>query len=139
MRGRVFSMHSAVISISQVVQYPAHDLPVTGLGFAPGDTGAQLGSYDLVAASADYKITLLKSQGEFEGAVGRRVSWIVSGVLHGVISGFTCSLGDQCIGEQNDVRKRRPEVCPGRSGGTWWCRGEAFGCPWIRELKTRNG
>lgn len=64
MRGRVFSMHSAVISIFQVMQYPAHDLPVTGLGFAPGDTGAQLGGYDLVAASADYKITLLKSQGK---------------------------------------------------------------------------
>lgn len=46
------------------MEYPAHDLPVTGLGFAPTEAGAKLGGYDLLAGSADYKITLFKSQGE---------------------------------------------------------------------------
>lgn len=46
------------------MEYPAHDLPVTGLGFAPREAGAALGGYDLLAGSADYKITLFKSQGE---------------------------------------------------------------------------
>ena len=55
--------------IHQVMEYPAHDLPVTGLGFAPREAGEALGGYDLLAGSADYKITLFKSQGE-----GRTVS-----------------------------------------------------------------
>lgn len=46
------------------MEYPAHDLPVTGLGFAPSGAGVALGGYDLLAGSADYKITLFKSQGE---------------------------------------------------------------------------
>lgn len=48
----------------QVMEYPAHDLPVTGLGFAPSEAGVALGGFDLLAGSADYKITLFKSQGE---------------------------------------------------------------------------
>lgn len=46
------------------MEYPAHDLPVTGLGFAPSEAGVALGGFDLLAGSADYKITLFKSQGE---------------------------------------------------------------------------
>lgn len=46
------------------MEYRAHDLPVTGLAFAPGDLGTVLGGYDLLAGSADYKITLLTSQGK---------------------------------------------------------------------------
>lgn len=45
------------------MEHPAHDLPVTGLGFASGNAGVALGGYDLLAGSADYKITLFKSQG----------------------------------------------------------------------------
>eukprot|EP00903_Cladosiphon_okamuranus_P012539 g11742.t1 len=48
---------------AKVMEYPAHDLPVTGLGFAPREAGVALGGYDLLAGSADYKITLFKSQG----------------------------------------------------------------------------
>lgn len=59
----------------QVMEYPAHDLPVTGLGFAPREAGVALGGYDLLAGSADYKITLFKSQGEGGGTV--RVSLCV--------------------------------------------------------------
>lgn len=51
------------------MEYPAHDLPVTGLGFAPREAGVALGGYDLLAGSADYKITLFKSQGEGETVV----------------------------------------------------------------------
>eukprot|EP00752_Nemacystus_decipiens_P006396 g5761.t1 len=48
---------------AKVMEYPAHDLPVTGLGFSPREAGVALGGYDLLAGSADYKITLFKSQG----------------------------------------------------------------------------
>ncbi|CAM9462851.1 unnamed protein product [Ectocarpus sp. 13 AM-2016] len=48
---------------AKVMEYPAHDLPVTGLGFASREVGAALGGYDLLAGSADYKISLFKSQG----------------------------------------------------------------------------
>lgn len=51
------------------MEYPAHDLPVTGLGFASREVGAALGGYDLLAGSADYKISLFKSQGEGAGPV----------------------------------------------------------------------
>lgn len=51
----------------QVMEYPAHDLPVTGLAFSPGDTGVALGGFDLLAGSADYKITLFKTQGRCYG------------------------------------------------------------------------
>lgn len=46
------------------MEYRAHDLPVTGLGFAPERAGVALEGFNLLAGSADYKITLLKSQGE---------------------------------------------------------------------------
>lgn len=46
------------------MEHPVHDLPVTGLSFTQGTAGATLGGYDLVASSADYKITFFKSQGE---------------------------------------------------------------------------
>ena len=46
------------------MEYRAHDLPVTGLGFAPERAGFALGGFNLLAGSADYKITLLKSQGK---------------------------------------------------------------------------
>ncbi|CAM9104429.1 unnamed protein product [Pylaiella littoralis] len=59
---------------AKVKEHPAHDLPVTGLAFAPQQAGAALGGYDLLAGSADYKITLFKSQGE--GADSTRV-WVV--------------------------------------------------------------
>lgn len=59
--------------IHQVMEYPAHDLPVTGLGFAPREAGVALGGYDLLAGSADYKITLFKSQGDRETV---RVLWV---------------------------------------------------------------
>lgn len=48
----------------QVMEHPAHDLPVTGLGFSPPAAGVALGGYDLLAGSADYKITLFRSQGK---------------------------------------------------------------------------
>lgn len=48
----------------QVMEYPAHDLPVTGLAFAPQAAGTALRGFDLLAGSADYKITLFKSQGK---------------------------------------------------------------------------
>lgn len=61
----------------QVMEYPAHDLPVTGLGFAPREAGVALGGYDLLAGSADYKITLFKSQGEGKtvGMLCLRCAW----------------------------------------------------------------
>ena len=46
------------------MEYRAHDLPVTGMEFASEQTGVALKGYDLLAGSADYKVTLLKSQGE---------------------------------------------------------------------------
>lgn len=46
------------------MEYPAHDLPVTGLAFAPRVAGMTLGGFDLLAGSADYKITLFKTQGK---------------------------------------------------------------------------
>lgn len=48
----------------QVMEHPVHDLPVTGLAFARAEAGVALEGYDLLAGSADYKITLFKSQGE---------------------------------------------------------------------------
>lgn len=54
------------------MEYPAHDLPVTGLGFVPGVGGVELGGYDLLAGSADYKITLFKSQGKKRWVLKRR-------------------------------------------------------------------
>lgn len=58
---------SSPLAARQVMEYPAHDLPVTGLAFAPGDTGVALGGFDLLAGSADYKITLFKTQGRCHG------------------------------------------------------------------------
>lgn len=46
------------------MEHPAHDLPVTGLAFASAEAGVAVEGYDLLAGSADYKITLFKSQGE---------------------------------------------------------------------------
>ena len=46
------------------MEHPAHDLPVTGLAFARAEAGVALEGYDLLAGSADYKITLFKTQGE---------------------------------------------------------------------------
>ncbi|CAN0085819.1 unnamed protein product, partial [Phaeothamnion confervicola] len=64
-------------SLRRVKLYRAHDLPVTGMAFAPppllrgtGATGAReaasaavSGGYDLLCCSADYKVSLLTSQG----------------------------------------------------------------------------
>ena len=47
------------------MELPAHDLPVTGLAFArDAEAGVAVEGYDLLAGSADYKITLFKSQGK---------------------------------------------------------------------------
>ncbi|CAM9542491.1 unnamed protein product [Laminaria digitata] len=48
---------------AKVMEHPVHDLPVTGLAFARAEAGVALEGYDLLAGSADYKITLFKSQG----------------------------------------------------------------------------
>ncbi|CAM9531717.1 unnamed protein product [Sphacelaria rigidula] len=74
---------------AKVMEYPAHDLPVTGLAFAPGDTGVALGGFDLLAGSADYKITLFKTQGSAVklacGQVLRGLWWLVVMVITSIL------------------------------------------------------
>lgn len=90
----------------QVMEYPAHDLPVTGLGFAPREAGVALGGYDLLAGSADYKITLFKTQGEEKqfhccGCGLPETEYLLGWVLVGV--GQPLSLEEQNRTEPCDV------------------------------------